>query len=1431
MEDARIVVSVRIRPPLGEEVYNALCLRKAQNGHAVVLRPEESSHSMGEAVSFDFDFVFDETDTQEGIYEECVQEMVDSAIGGSNSTVFAYGQTGSGKTFTILGNTLSEGEGGVGVKDDTSISLTEDLTTFSAPTMSAGAGMFNRIFADLFRYRRSVRPQMHMRITLGIIELYVDDVLDLLANRNKLKLREAGDETFALGITTVEVESMKEVLTYFRVANEFRSVSATKMNETSSRSHALFFIDLYQFPVAQFPVCPPLSSILDANNIPLAKGTPGMIRSRISLVDLAGSERVKKSGAEGQRMKEAQAINKSLSSLGTVINAMYTKNPHIPFRESKLTRLLKPSFIQSQSRVLLMGQASPPSSSASETLGTLRFCDRVKGLRPPDGITFLDPEQEKAYLSSKRVNHALCADMRVASLMYYHHPVRLRALAEEKGQPMEAVRMEVEPSLRNGLQARAEMAETALLTEYQNTVHLQNVKEVEAFILKMNEAIEEYEQIAREAKAAKKAWKKTKEEQEKSLEEVTHETKKAKKSRLKAEQKLQEKKEEVGALTTSLTHDFDGDDEDNMHTTTAAAAAEDKASLFTEAYSEQLTKLGEFLHQSVAECGAIQSTYISRLRQTQQLRAEVRRLKLNTSEIVADSTVIADLLSFMISRAVDISRGKIPEKLPWSFEKNVDGFSAKLKGPYDFYPPLLPRVKNSMHKRHVPLKVEAHKRTFLSSDDSDGELSHYPNETRRRRVFGDGRGSVVEEMQMEDIEGEGDGKKPLPLNTIKDDNNGSNGGSSQKPRSSAAAPPKDWAAQMYERQIREEEAENDAEGSSMASSDGDGEEEVLSESKVGEGKPGTSSPDSRMPLKPLGLPASSALSPLLAASLKNSFEGASSSAHGWVSGGEGEEATASSLPEGAMGSGETGKREGERKRKKRSHKGAEHEEDAEGVKASPSLSNAREDMGSEERMGKAEEEAPVGTMAGGERRRHRRHRHRENSKEEDEEGVKAGKKGSEEDEEVVGGEKKKEEDHPTEDPMEGSQASPADGLSPKKRKLLGNGKSVAGILEVIHQRRRRRDGTVQDGAEEKSKVGDGKAKDDANDSKEDSSESEEEEGGAAATGGKKKRTSVISVKKENSGSFSSISGIVKNTKEAIDLLKVGKPTSTAPPPAVRQSSPQRLNERTTRLQLMRVYDSPTLVSDLIKFLRGGTVMVKHGRLGKPHRRLFWVSSSKGKPELLWMDPEGKDDSRSSLHLNEVAYIKLGCFGKVFKRHAIKQKSPSFFLCFTIGLTGRDRTVDVVADSLADFEAWVVGLSWMVGVDPCWGGKPDISKEPGFETLSFFESTTCETNFVMPSEYLTLKQAVVNRRAEVKAAMEKHPDDLQLVEELLDLIHPPQFNEHGAFLFTKGELRFLCPDIKLDIFRISYIWILFEQMGLVFDPNFSLPTSFGITNRE
>lgn len=1318
MDDDRISVCVRIRPPIGKESYEPLCLRKAQNEQTIILTPEESAANAGELVQYQFDHTFDETDNQQVVYEECVQDLVDCALSGSNTTVFAYGQTGSGKTFTILGDTYNKTEDG-------------------SSACGENSGVFIRVLDDVFRYRDVVRSKIHMKVTLSIIELYVEDVLDLLANKKKLKLRESGEETLALGMTTKEVTSLDDVLGYFHIANQFRSVTSTKMNQSSSRSHALFFIDIYQFPQAQFPTCPAMSDLLDAHGV-VSPTLTGMVRSRISLIDLAGSERVKKSGVSGQAMVEAQAINKSLSTLGTVINAMYTKNPHIPFRESKLTRLLKPCFVQTTSRLLLIGQASPPSSSASESLGTLRFCDRVKGLQAPATPAFLDPKEEERYLRSKRLNHELCAEMRIAGVLYYHQPVNLHRLAEERGTTRSDEQQRVEGVLRQTAGTRAETAEAAILQAYEGQMMVKGHKEVEQFILMMNNRIEDYEVIARELKGKKKEWKKKREEYDAAIEEATHAAKKAKKERVKQQERVLAINESITALATPTVDGVDSFDapdelqkeEDLLAAATAAADAED-------AGDEVLMTVFRDFVRSAADSARTQSEFISRLSGVAQCRSEVRKTKMRSSAIMAEGTTIDDLLSFMIGRAVDIVEGNVPGKLGWTWKTDVDGCSTRLLGPTELYPPLLPPHHQSANRRRQePHALTYHNRTFVSSDDSDGECSHYPQETRHRHNF-----TGATELFLEDVEGEEQHQqRQAPAAAVAADSSQSGSSSRHHHRHRSApvvAPVPAVAATAAPLPVPEAPAA----AQPAASAEDLAHPESPMSPNIQVEDDGSSEDDEGEELAPPPVNAAwegedPAAEPTLGSSPREStpFDTPAPVVVTATTGSGTAPIVTAAVAAPAIVHMEGGEKQ--RRRRHRSHRPAADDEEA-----APGAALA---SGATERRLPAEEEAVAAVVTVHRAPRQVMSTAGEAEEESDEEAPEASMS------DVRGG------------------AAAEEGEEEETKRGLGGSRTVAGMVEELKRRRRKH---------------------------------KTREGGAAGADGLVEPEAQASHEAEEED-------------ECIEEVEV-----------------KMSKEAEDRRYLMKVYDSPTLVADLVKFLRGGTVMLKHGRMGKPHRRLFWVSSARGKPELLWMDPDSRFADRSSIKLDDVAYINLGSFSKVFKRHPIRASTDAFYRCFTVGLKHNRRTVDIVADTVADYEAWVVGLSWMIGVDPCWGGKPDISREREFDQLTFFESNLCETNYVMPIDYLTLKKEVQRRVAVVKTLMKQYNNNAALVQRELSMFHPPTINEKGALYMTKGELRFLVPQLKFDIFRISFIWIHFEQLHLIYDPDFSPATAFGVTFRK
>ncbi|TPP43367.1 Kinesin motor domain family protein [Leishmania donovani] len=1139
MSEQRITVAVRIRPPIGHERYEPVCARKADDDQTITINAEETSASVSGVSVFQFDYVFDETDDQVAVYEESVQEMVDHALSGFSATVFTYGQTGSGKTYTILGSKSADGK------------------------VTEGSGAFMRVFDDLFTYKEAVKDRTHIVIALSALELYVEDVMDLLMDKKKLKLRDTPEETITVGINTVEVHTMADVERNFDVANSFRSVTATKMNDTSSRSHALFFIDIFQIPVEKSPQAPKVSQLIDETGMSLSKGVAGVTKSRIALVDLAGSERVKRSGATGQAMVEAQAINKSLSTLGTVINAMYLQNPHIPFRESKLTKLLKPCFVDTTSRLLLIGQVAPPSNSASESLGTLRFCDRVKGLKAGQVMGFTDPAAEQAFLQSRRVNEELLAEMHILQAQYYYEAVNVRRLAAAKSVPVDQERQRIVAELQAGAADVVARKEREMLEKAERKAIAQRDAAVESFVLHMNSLIEEYEQVAHTAKKAKKHRLKLQEavaEARQNLEALDREL-----------EALDRQIEMVGKENAAGV--IDGVDDD--------AASPNKA--IDRAVEEATHGLVESFYNHATEQSRLYSMFVSRLAATRRERSRVRRMKLMSSTLVTDGTLLYDLIAFLIDRAVDVSEGDLPLGAKWGWH-DVDGLSQRLLCADEMYPPLLSSAWEPLHEEAKPCLEQPHSITFLSSDESDGEHSHHAAESRRIRQIRDAAAAKVENLNALHADGEDDKQHET-----------SNGGGS----------------------------------------DGDGHDgKESSEDSAGTPAPHAHESD-------------------------------------WMNG----QLLGRTPPQDAA----------------------------------LAVANTVEDA------------PPLATKACARRKR--------------KDGAAAA---------TVTSPSNGNGDASTSDAAAASATR-----SPEDRPgRHGKSKGVPAAVTAVSE------GSSSDEPGDESSGTESSASPSESDSED---ESPEEAAAAKGAAHKAQKKEAHEAAREGRG-----------TEE--DALPVGAPNPS-------------YQEKDSRA-LMKVYDSPTLVQDLIRFLRSGTRMLKHCRRGKPHERIFWVSTQRGKKELFWKEPDSRSVDYSCIQLSDVSFIQLGCFGKVFSRHRIPPNDPAFFRAFTIGLKHGGRTVDIVAETLPDYEAW----------------------------------------------YLELKKRVQHVAARTIQVLEESGQDTARAQAILGGIHPPAVNSNCAVYMTKGELRFLLPE-TFDIIRVSRLWMLFQQMNLVYDDNFAPATAFGITVRE
>ncbi|ORX64689.1 kinesin-domain-containing protein, partial [Anaeromyces robustus] len=333
-----IRVFCRVRPVLqsekeksnGEDLTQHIVYPKDNDKGITLVQQTESA--MGSASSksypFNFDKVFDGTSTQEKIFKEIAQ-LVQSALDGYNVCIFAYGQTGSGKTYTM--------EGG------------EDKITM---------GMIPRAVQQIFIASEDFKKKGWIYdIDCQFLEIYNETIRDLLENdetqKHEIKHLSHG-RTIVTDAKIVKVKTSDEVYKLLQIASKNRSVGATLCNERSSRSHSIFTLHL-----------------LGHNEL-----TDEKYESSLNLIDLAGSERLAVSGATGDRLKETRAINKSLSCLSDVIAALGNNEPHIPYRNSKLTYLLQNS-LGGNSKTLMFVNISPLFANLQETLCSLRFATKV----------------------------------------------------------------------------------------------------------------------------------------------------------------------------------------------------------------------------------------------------------------------------------------------------------------------------------------------------------------------------------------------------------------------------------------------------------------------------------------------------------------------------------------------------------------------------------------------------------------------------------------------------------------------------------------------------------------------------------------------------------------------------------------------------------------------------------------------------------------------------------------------------------------------------------------------------------------------------------------------------------------------------------------------------------------------------------------------
>ena len=338
-KSSNVKVYCRIRPENEKEISTGLglCLEPTSSNSLKIITDNinintgiKENFSEKTSQDFTYDKVFPSDTNQKTIFDIVAKPLISAAFEGINGTLFCYGQTSSGKTYTMEG----------------------------VPTDSDLMGVIPRMMQLIFDTINSGNPDIEYSVKCQYYQIYNEKIQDLIDTRKTdLAIREDKNKGIWVEDCTEEyVESEQEMFNFFQNGASNRAVASTKMNALSSRSHSLFAVIIYQ------------------RNIITESSKTG----KIYFVDLAGSEKMSKAGIEGNTMlKEAQNINKSIMTLGMVINALTKGAKHVPYRDSKLTRVLQES-LGGNSLTNLIINCSPNMSNQPETLNTLRFGQRAK---------------------------------------------------------------------------------------------------------------------------------------------------------------------------------------------------------------------------------------------------------------------------------------------------------------------------------------------------------------------------------------------------------------------------------------------------------------------------------------------------------------------------------------------------------------------------------------------------------------------------------------------------------------------------------------------------------------------------------------------------------------------------------------------------------------------------------------------------------------------------------------------------------------------------------------------------------------------------------------------------------------------------------------------------------------------------------------------
>ncbi|KAK9012140.1 hypothetical protein V6N11_040209 [Hibiscus sabdariffa] len=391
-ENCSVKVAVHIRPLIGDE-------RTQGCKECVTVTKGKPQVQIG-THSFTFDHVYGNgASPSTSMFEECVASLVDGLFQGYNATVLAYGQTGSGKTYT-MGTAIKNG---------------------------SEAGLIPQVMNSLFKKIETLKHQTEFQLHVSFIEILKEEVRDLLdsepvskpaaSNGNAIKatvpgrppiqIRESSNGVITLaGSTDVAVSTLQEMAACLEQGSVNRATGSTNMNNQSSRSHAIFTITLEQMQKIQL-----VSAVNDTLDEDMGEE---YLCAKLHLVDLAGSERAKRTGSDGLRLKEGIHINRGLLALGNVISALGDEKKrkegvHVPYRDSKLTRLLQDS-LGGNSKTVMIACISPADINAEESLNTLKYANRARNIqnKPVVNRDLVSSEMQKMRQQLQYLQAELC---------------------------------------------------------------------------------------------------------------------------------------------------------------------------------------------------------------------------------------------------------------------------------------------------------------------------------------------------------------------------------------------------------------------------------------------------------------------------------------------------------------------------------------------------------------------------------------------------------------------------------------------------------------------------------------------------------------------------------------------------------------------------------------------------------------------------------------------------------------------------------------------------------------------------------------------------------------------------------------------------------------------------------------------------------------